>query len=126
MVCAYHINAGLIANFNKNSQFPLNDCTSRRILMWNEPNIQQSSYDTVKAITAGDPTSVAIKYQPNGYLNRTPIIFLSNNKLFSETELWTSRIYFENWKVSPFLRDCTRYPHPLTYYNLVREYVNDI
>lgn len=125
MVCAYHVNTGLIANFVRGQNFPLNDCVSRRILMWNEPSIMLSAYDTVKMLTAGDPTSVAVKYQNNGTINRTPIIFLSNKQLFPQSEIWTSRMYFEYWNPSPFLKILDKYPHPLTYYNLINKYVRE-
>lgn len=51
MICAFYLNVGHVANMNKSESFPFNDCVGRRILMWNEPNIQPSSFDAVKMIT---------------------------------------------------------------------------
>jgi len=31
------INFGIITNWNRHNQFPLQDCTNRRVLFWNEP-----------------------------------------------------------------------------------------
>lgn len=124
MVCAYHINCGLCANYVRGQNFPFNDCVSRRILMWNEPSIMQSAMDTIKMLTAGDPLSVSVKYQNNGTINRTPIFFLSNKPVFGNNDAWKPRIYFEQWNKCPYLKDLTLYPHPLTYYNLVKKYVN--
>lgn len=123
MVCAYHINCGLVANYVRGQNFPFNDCTSRRILMWNEPSIMLSAYDTVKMLCAGDPLSVAVKYQNNATINRTPLLFLSNQQLFTKSDpIYSSRIYFEEWKTCPYLKDKKLYPHPLTYYKLLEKY----
>lgn len=91
--------------------------------MWNEPSIMLSAMDTVKMLTAGDPLSVTVKYQGNGTINRTPLIFLSNKQLFSKNEIWKSRIYFEEWRPCAYLRDLVKYPHPMTYSYLINKYV---
>lgn len=123
MVCAFHINTGLCANYVRGQNFPFNDCVNRRILMWNEPSIMNSAMDTIKMLTAGDPLSVSVKYQNNGTINRTPIIFLSNQQIFSNNDIWNSRIYFEKWRPCYYLKELTKYPHPMTYSYLIEKYV---
>lgn len=123
MVCAYYINVGLCANYVRGQNFPFNDCVSRRILMWNEPSIMNSAMDTVKMLTAGDPLSVAVKYQSNGTINRTPIIFLSNKIIFPTSAVWESRMFVEHWNPCPYLANLRKYPHPLTYYHLIKKYI---
>lgn len=123
MVCAWYINCGFCANFVRGQNFPLNDCVSRRILMWNEPSIMSSAFDTVKMLTAGDPLSVAVKYQNNSVINRTPVIFLSNRAIFPRSAVFESRIFFEEWKQCAYLKDLNKYPHPATYPYLINTYV---
>lgn len=124
MVTSYYLSVGFCANYVRGQNFPFNDCHSRRVLIWNEPSIMNSAFDTVKMICAGDPLSVAVKYQGNEIINRTPLIFLSNKQIFpSQQPVWQSRIYFEQWKRSDFLSEYTQYPLPLSYYHLIQKYV---
>lgn len=126
MVSSFYINVGYVGNFNKYNVFPLNDAASKRILIWNEPNIESSAFDTVKMLTAGDPCPANIKYQSNITITRTPIIFTSNKAIFNESDpVWTSRIDFEPpWHTAPFLKDHEKKPHPMTYFALCIKYLS--
>lgn len=119
MLTAFYLNIGHVGNFDKNTSFPLNDCVSRRILIWNEPSIAPSQYDTLKMLAGGDPCPAKIKYEGDGKITRTPLIVTSNKNVFPNTEVWNSRVYKEEWKSSSCLKDLHYYPHPLTYYVLV-------
>lgn len=125
MVASFYINVGYVGNFNKSNAFPLNDCVNRRILIWNEPNIEQCAYDTVKMLCGGDACPCNVKYQPGSTVTRTPLIFTSNTNVFNAGDpVWNSRIYFEGeWKSAPLLGAYTKYPHPATYILLVSKYV---
>lgn len=124
MVIAYYINAGYCANIVRGQMFPFNDCINRRILFWNEVNFCNSAFDTIKALTGGDTFSTQIKFSGNQSLTRTPVIFLSNNPIFNQNdEVWNSRMYFEEWKTAPFLKDLPLYPHPLCFYDLIKKYI---
>lgn len=122
MVCAFYLNVGHIANFVRGEHFPLNDCIGRRILMWNEPSIMPSAFDTVKMITGGDPCPANVKYQGHSVISRTPLIMTGNNRVFPDTEVWTSRVYTEHWHQAPFLKDVRGYPVPTTLYKLFKLY----
>lgn len=126
MVSSFYINVGYVGNFNKYNVFPLNDAASKRILIWNEPNIESSAFDTVKMLTAGDPCPANIKYQSNITITRTPIIFTSNKAIFNETDpVWTSRIDFEPpWHTASFLKEHQKKPHPMTYFALCSKYLS--
>ena len=50
MVASFHLNIGHVKNFNKFTSFPLNDCPNRRILIWNEPSIGPSQFETVNTL----------------------------------------------------------------------------
>lgn len=113
-VAAFFLNVGHVGNFCKNSGFPLNDCYNRRILIWNEPQIDDISFDMVKMLAGGDPCNAKIKYQNDACIQKTPLIFLSNKSVFSiSDEVWRSRIAFYSWHSAPILKSCTRYPNPL-------------
>lgn len=124
MVVSYYINSGYCGNIVRGQNFPFNDCINRRLLFWNEVNFCNSAVDTIKSLTAGDSFSTQIKFGGNQTLSRTPVIFLSNQDTFNrKDEVWKDRIYFEDWKQSPFLKELTLYPHPLCYYHLIKKYV---
>lgn len=123
MLAGYYCNTGEVGNFNKNTSFPLNDCPNRRLLIWNEPNVEKDAMDTVKMLTAGDPCPANIKYQSGVVIHRTPLIFTSNKQIFPMTEVWTSRIHFVQWRQAPFLKEAPGYPHPRCWDHLVLKYV---
>lgn len=122
MVCAYYLNVGHVANFVRGDHFPLNDCISRRILMWNEPSIMPSAYDTVKMLTGGDPCPANIKYQGHSVVSRTPLIMTANRCVFDKSPVWTTRIEFLTWKCAPFLKGVKGYPSPKAFYLLMKKY----
>ena len=123
MIAAFYLNVGNVKNFVRGQNFPFNDCVNRRILIWNEPSIMLSAFDTLKQLTEGDHISVAVKYHGDTVLHRTPLIFTSNKQIFNPDQvMWNSRIYFEEWKISPFLKDCKGYPHPKCFELLLNKY----
>ena len=124
MVTAYYLNIGHVKNFVRGTSFPLNDCVNRRILLWNEPSICPSQYETVKMLAGGDPCPAAVKYEGDGKITRTPLIITSNHAVLPENDaIWSTRCYFEHWKSSPFLKDYSLYPHPLTFAKLIQKYI---
>lgn len=125
-ISAFYLSIGHIKNFVRGQNFPFNDCVCRRILLWNEPSIMGSAYDTVKMICAGDPCPCAVKYEGDGKITRTPVIFTSNKLVFPPADpVWNSRIYFEpRWQPAPFLADLDLYPHPLAWHLLIQKYID--
>lgn len=123
MVAQYHLNVGHVKNFVRSCAFPLNDCINRRILMWNEPSIAPSQFETVKMLAGGDPCPAAIKYEGDGKILRTPLLITTNTCPFAPSPVWSSRCHFEQWLPAPFLSSLDYYPHPLTYYALMKKYV---
>lgn len=101
--------------------FPLNDCVQRRLIVWNEPSIMPSAYDTIKMLTGGDPCPANVKYQGHSVIARTPVIFTSNKNCFPNTEVWKQRIFFEKWQSCPELKAIKKYPNPRTYASLMTQ-----
>lgn len=122
MVCAYYLNVGHVANFVRGEHFPLNDCVGRRILMWNEPNLMLSAYDTIKMIAGGDPCPANVKYQGHSVISRTPLLLTGNRFIFPRDDVWSTRMYHERWSTCCALKYYVRYPSPTAYYYIMREY----
>lgn len=117
-LAAFYLNVGNVKNVVRGQNFPFNDCVNRRLLVWNEPSIMPSGYDSVKMLAGGDPCPAGVKYQGDATITRTPLFFTSNKLIFQQTDVWTSRIFFENWKQASFLKNITGYPHPQAFISL--------
>lgn len=61
----FMLNAGFISNWNRYHQFPLQDCLHRNLLIFDEPNIEPSSFETWKNILAGNNQAINVKYRTN-------------------------------------------------------------
>lgn len=124
MICGFYLNVGHVKNFVRGQNFPLNDCGNRRVLLWNEPSIMPSAYDTVKMLTGGDPCPAAVKYQGDTTISKTPLIFTANSIVFQKSQsVWNSRIAFYQWSPCNALSSIEGYPNPLTWKYLVDKYI---
>lgn len=121
-VCALYLNVGHVANMVRGEHFPLNDCVQRRLIMWNEPSIMPSAYDTIKMLCGGDPCPANVKYQGHSVISRTPVIFTANADVLPRTEVWNTRVYREKWRPAPFLRPIGGYPSPISLIMLLNKY----
>lgn len=121
MILTFYLNAGHIANFNKNSNFPFQDAILRRINLWNEPNFCESAIDTIKMLTAGDHMSVDIKFQAHVAFPRTPLFILTNKHVLKD-KAFVDRVYRYDWRSAPFLAPYDKKPHPLTWLLLLSKY----
>lgn len=124
-VLSFYINRGTIRNFNRFSNFPLQDTVGRRILLWNEPNCESAAFDTVKKIFGGDVDSVAVKYSPDQTITRTPVIVLSNNEVFPNDEAFNHRMWRYKWKACPMLKRHDKKVHPMSLIHLYDNFVLD-
>lgn len=122
-ILSFYLNTGIILNFNRFSQFPLMEAVNRRVNVWNEPNFEPAALDTIKMLLAGDPMKVNVKYQKEQYLQKTPIIVMSNKPVFPNELAFHDRICTYYWKRAPFLKDCNKKIHPMIWKYLVNTYV---
>lgn len=123
-ISAFYLCVGYQGNFNKNTSFPFQDCVNKRIIVWNEPNIQPSSFDTVKKILGGDPCSANIKYESSSTIPRTPVLITSNVDVLPNDKIFNTRLYRVKWKAASFLKEYSKYPHPYVWSDLINEYVD--
>nr|QTE04084.1 MAG: putative nonstructural protein 1 [Tarsiger cyanurus ambidensovirus] len=113
------LNFGQIGNFNRFSNFPLQDAVDRRVLLWNEPNVEPAAYETLKEIFGGDSSNVKVKYKNDAILLRTPVIVLCNHEAFPTTEPFRQRMFRREWKACPALQTLTKKPFPFAIFYLL-------
>lgn len=77
-----------MGNFIKNTSFPFQDCDARRVIMWNEPNIEPACYETVQML-GGDKLSANKKYEDYVEIYRTPIVMLTYTEVLTRALVWT-------------------------------------
>lgn len=92
------INVGHIANMHRNSNFPFNNCTNKRILYWDEPNYEPSALETLKMIFSGNTCPVALKNRDFGNVHKTPTLVTANTNVFPMTGVFQHRIRRYFWK----------------------------
>lgn len=112
-VLHYFLNFGQIGNFNKYNNFPLMECVNRRVILWNEPHCETSSFETIKMLFGGDTLNVKVKFLDDAIVNRTPVIVLSNNDIFPKDTAFRTRMYFYMWKSCASLKRCKKKLLPL-------------
>lgn len=122
-ILSFYWNTGIIQNFNRYHQFPLMEAVNRRVNLWNEPNFEPSSHDTLKMLLAGDALKVQVKYQKEQNLIKTPIIVLTNKAVFPNTQAFHDRICTYNWTRCEHLKQFTKKLHPMIWRYLVNTYV---
>lgn len=111
-------NFGQIGNFNKYQSFPLQEAINKRILLWNEPDIEVGQHETLKMLLGGDTLNVKVKYEDDAILARTPIIVLANQYPFPTSAAFQSRVRRYQWCAAPFLRRYTKKLHPAMIWQL--------
>lgn len=121
-ITAFYLNVGHARNWNRNENFPLQSCINRRIILWNEAQVETSAHDSVKLLLGGDPCPANIKYMDIQTIPRTPIIITANRQYIPNTEPFNQRMSRYNWIPAPFLKDYVKKPHPLSYHKLLVEY----
>ena len=121
-LAGFYLNVGTIGNFNRFSNFPFQDCVNRRLLIWNEPNVESSAFDTCKMLFGGDPLPAKIKFCGDATIPRTPVIVLSNKTVFPNDQAFIDRMIKYKWKPASILKGYSRYPNPLAWPLLLTEF----
>lgn len=121
-VIHFYLAVGHIGNFNRYSNFPLAECVYKRVLLWNEPNCEPGSFETLKMLFGGDQLAVKVKYKNDVIINRTPVIVTSNKDIFPNDAAFRSRMSTHFWKPAPFLKKLKKKPYPFYWYYLLIKY----
>nr|QVW56837.1 MAG: putative nonstructural protein NS1 [Phylloscopus inornatus ambidensovirus] len=121
-VVHYFLNFGLLGNFNKYNGFPMMECVNRRIILWNEPVVEPSAFETLKTIFGGDTANAKVKFSGDAIIGRTPVIVLSNNDVFPKDSAFRTRMIKYEWQPCPHLKLAKKKPWPLAFYYLLKKY----
>jgi len=115
--CVIHfcVNFGIITNWNRHNQFPLQDCPNRRVIIWNEPNFEDGVEENLKLLFGGDQCGARIKYEGDAVIQRTPVIILSNNDCFPRNHAFRTRMIKHSWNRCDHLKSIHKKPHPLAF-----------
>lgn len=103
MVCDFYLNVGHLKNFNRMSQFPMQDCRDRRLILWNEPNSDPTSLDTLKTLFGGDRAPAGVKQKDDECIIRTPLIVTGNSRVFPSNDAMNARRFMYDFNVPPEL-----------------------
>lgn len=116
----YLLNPGIMTNWNKYQNFPLQMCQHVSIVQWNEPNFAPDKENDLKKLLGGDRLTFDIKNQPHGVIVNTPILITGNSYIFPRNDIWSSRIRHWKWKQAQFLINITcKRLHPMTFEDLI-------
>lgn len=117
--------SGQVLNANKNTNFPLDQCFGKRVLIFNEPNFETSFENKLLMLFAGDPMNDQAKYQSVCEIRRTPVIVTSNVSKFPNIKVWNDRMIRYRWCTAPMLQQIKQYCHPFTFPALLEKYCID-
>lgn len=121
-VIHFFFSFGQIRNFFKYSNFPLMECVDKRILLWNEPQCELRSFETLKMLFGGDTCNVNIKYEADAILARTPIIILANCDPFPKDVAFRTRMSKYYWNTYDDLIHCNKKIFPLAFHHILLQY----
>lgn len=116
----YLMNYGQLGIMNKTNNFSLQEATSKRVLLWNEPNYEDAYTDTLKMLTGGDALCVRVKQKKDCHVYKTPLIVLTNNMIgFMHEIAFVDRVKVYKWKQAPFLAEYNKKPNPLVAFEIM-------
>jgi hypothetical protein len=90
---------GQIQSANKSTNFALDNCFSKRVLFYNEPDFEASFGDKLLIPCAGDPISDQAKYTSVAQIARTP-----GNGVNPNEPKWNDRMFCYKWKRCEWLK----------------------
>lgn len=119
----FFINIGTINTLSKYNLFALQDLVDRRIGIGNDIQISSNELEYVKVLTGGNQATTRVKYEADGVVNRTPLVFMANYEMFNMSDsAWQQRIYYLQTSHIPELERCKKLPYPLAIVGLWEKY----
>lgn len=120
----YMLVKGNLGNPNKNNQFAYQECYGKRVLLWNEPNYENSEIENLKLLLGGDVLSVRVKNKEDAPVYRTPVIILTNNVIsIMNNYAFKDRMCQYKWKTMPLLKNYNKKPYPMVVEKIIEKYV---
>ncbi|KAK9708012.1 Parvovirus non-structural protein NS1 [Popillia japonica] len=112
-VSSFFLSIGQVRNFNRNDSFPLNDCTDKRILVWDEPNYTRENLETIKMLFSGDNTPANVKYENQVVIEKTPLLITTNTDVFPTSEDFNKRMVRYRWTQLPITDEDHKQLYPM-------------
>jgi hypothetical protein len=122
-VMDFYWNRGQLGNPNRFNQFAFMEATNKRLILWNEPNYEQSCTDQLKMILGGDANTVRVKNKQDSAVYRTPVIILTNTNVnFMCDPAFKDRLVQYRWQAAPLLKNYLQKPNPMMWYELCKSF----
>ena len=117
-------NVGEITQGTQGYAFMWMDCVDRRLIIMNEPYVDNCVIEKTKIILEGQPTPVAVKHQAEAHLRRTPVIVTCNKPLWrfaqSEQTAIENRSYqYRGLRKCALLKNITKRLSPLVWQSIL-------
>lgn len=78
LVCRDRVGVPISSN---KTQFQFGNCVDKRVILWEEPVIDNINIEAVKCLFGGDALNVDVKYERGVWLHKTPIFVTSNKAI---------------------------------------------
>jgi Parvovirus non-structural protein NS1 len=120
----FFTSVGFINTLNKTNLFGLMDLVNKRVGLANDISISSDELEYMKVICGGNQATVRVKFEPDGVVNRTPLVFLSNHRAFFplHEEAWQQRIFALGTQHISKLKKLTKLIYPLAVIGLWEKY----
>lgn len=112
---------GTIRNANRYSSFPFDNCQTKRVLHWDEPNCEPGQRANFLTLLSGDKTPANVKYG-NETIRATPVFITGNHYIFPDAKIYEDRIAKYEWQSYDTFKTLTKRLHPLSIYQLFINY----
>lgn len=124
------LNVGNLANWSRyTGQFPFMDCVNRRVIVWNEAQVSGDllQREELKLLMEGAMLSVNVKNEKPGKVFATPLIITTNNRIYANDPVFTSRRVVMHCQQSNVLNGTAFCPgqlklHPIALFKLIKMY----
>lgn len=119
------IHVGQMSNWNRQQNFPLQTCNNVRLIIWNEPNYEESVERNLLKLLGGDSLNANIKHKDDVDIKKVPMLITSNEYIFPKKDEFKNRIEYHQWETCPMLEQIVgKKFHPLAMIKIIQETCN--
>lgn len=110
--CAFILNYGNLTNPSRHERFAFQDCLNRRVIKWNEAKLDPAHEELFLDLMQGNVVKVNIKFKNPTNIVKTPLLVISNNNVFPNTDRFNMRQIKYYWHACEALKIYSNKPHP--------------
>jgi len=112
----FFIHTTVLGKWNRNYMFQLQCLRNIRIILWNEPNVEDANEDDLLKLLGGDTLKINVKNTDDNYVEYTPVIVTANKYVFPVSEPMSYRVRTDKWDRFEYIKDIGRHRlHPMTF-----------